>query len=90
MITKVYAIMDSKAGVFNVPFFFLHDGQAVRAFSDLCNDLNTTIGRHPGDFSLYCLGLLNDANGLFDQSMGVEHLINGAGLVARPGTGDAQ
>lgn len=63
MITKAFSIYDSKALHFGVPFFMSSVGGAVRAFSDLCNDPQTMISRHPGDYVLYELGSFDDAVG---------------------------
>lgn len=63
MITKAFALYDTKAGMFHVPFFFPHMGQAIRAAIDIGTDLNTIIGRHPSDFALYQIGLYDDSTG---------------------------
>lgn len=63
MITKAFALYDTKGGMFHVPFFFPHMGQAIRACIDIGSDPNTIIGRHPSDFALYCIGLYDDSNG---------------------------
>lgn len=63
MITKAFALYDTKGGMFHVPFFFPHMGQAIRACVDLAGDLNTIVGRHPSDFALYEIGLYDDATG---------------------------
>lgn len=64
-----FSLFDTKTGVYGTPFFMLHVGQAVRAVQDLGNDMNTTIGRHPADYSLVILGEFDDATGAFDNSL---------------------
>lgn len=68
MITKAFALYDTKAGLFHVPFFFPHMGQAIRACIDLAGDLSTIVGRHPSDFALYEIGLYDDATGTFSAT----------------------
>jgi len=63
MITKVFSVYDSKALIYGVPFFMPTVGGAVRAFSDVCNDPQSTINRHGGDFSLFQLGEFDDSKG---------------------------
>lgn len=62
MITKVFCIYDSKAKVFQLPFFMPTIGAAVRAFEDLVMDKSTMVNRHPDDFVLYEIGQYDDSN----------------------------
>lgn len=64
MITKVFALLDTKVGVFNTPFFMLYEGSAIRACVDLGGDLSTVVGRHPGDYMLCELGSFDDQTGV--------------------------
>lgn len=63
MTLKVFSIFDEKAKCYGQPFFMAHNGMALRAFSDLIQDKNTTPGKHPSDFKLYCLGTFEDNSG---------------------------
>lgn len=63
MITKAFSIYDSKALVFNPPFFALTVPAALRMFSDLANDKQSTVYKHPGDYVLYGIGEYDDSNG---------------------------
>lgn len=63
MILKAFSVYDSKALCYGVPFFMSSTGAAVRAFSDLVNDSQSTVYRHPGDFVLYQIGLFDDSVG---------------------------
>lgn len=65
MNVKAFSLYDQKTGIYGVPFFMAHVGQAVRAVIDLATDTNTTIGRHPADYSLVSLGEFDDATGIF-------------------------
>jgi len=60
---KMFAAEDRKLGVFLTPFFFLHTGQALRAWSEIVNDRTTVVGKHPADFSLSQIGEFDDADG---------------------------
>ena len=44
MIHKIYSIFDSKAEAYSLPFYYQHEGQAMRTFSDWVNDPNTPYG----------------------------------------------
>lgn len=62
---KMYAfsLLDTKAGAFGVPFFVAHEAIARRMVHDLTNDPNTSVFRHPGDFSLYQVGEFDPSSG---------------------------
>lgn len=60
----LFSLYDDKVGAYSTPFFFSHRGQAVRAATDLANDPSTIPGKHPEDFTLYCLGTFNDETGM--------------------------
>ncbi|QXP08637.1 MAG: nonstructural protein [Arizlama microvirus] len=62
---RMFSIYDIKAESFMTPFFFPANGQAVRAFSDLANDKNTLVGRHPSDYKLCYIGDFDDDSAEF-------------------------
>lgn len=62
---KVFAVYDEKACVYGTPFFMMTEAEATRAFKDLANDEKTTVGRHPSDFALFCLGTFDNEEGEF-------------------------
>lgn len=64
MILKAFSLLDTKTGMFNVPFFLAHEGQAIRSVIDLGQDMNTTVGRHPADFQLCYIGHFDDQTGI--------------------------
>lgn len=63
MKTCVYSVFDSKAAVYGVPFFMPKDAMAVRAFTDLANDPNSTVAKHPEDYTLFKIGEYDDQLG---------------------------
>ncbi len=67
MILKAFAVYDVKSCTFSPPFFVTEPGVAIRNFSDVCNDPNSMIFRHPEDFDLYMLGEFDDFKGEFDN-----------------------
>jgi len=82
MILNVYSIFDTKALVFNTPFFAHNNASAVRSVSDLAADLNTSVGRHPSDFVLYRIGQYNDEQGVLAPLDIREHVVDVISLVA--------
>lgn len=66
MVAKVFAIYDIRAEVYGNLFTFAHVGEAVRAFKDLANDVNTRIAKHPGDYKLAELGEFDDVTGVIE------------------------
>lgn len=63
MITKIYSIRDSKAEVFNSPFFQKSHGEAERNFNTLVNDDKSTVSNYPEDFDLFYIGDYDDNTG---------------------------
>lgn len=81
MITNAYAIFDNKALIYNVPWFQPTDGAATRVLADLANDLQTNIGRHPGDYILYRVGTYDDSKGIMTPIQPLEHVVDAIALV---------
>lgn len=65
MVLKAFAIYDSKAILFGLPFFMSSTGGAVRAFGDLAVDKQSSISKHPKDYILYEIGTYDDLKGEF-------------------------
>lgn len=83
---NAYCIYDNKALVYHPPFFSAQDGAAVRIFSDVVTDPNTSIGRHPLDYSLWFCGTYDDQLGLFIAQTPLRHISDAQALlpVAQP------
>lgn len=81
MILNAYAIYDRKALQYHAPFYASADGQAVRSFSDLVQDPNTMVGRHPGDFVLYRVGAYDDSCGSLLPASVLEHIVDATALL---------
>ena len=65
---KMFSVYDIKAEAFMVPWFMPAQGQAVRAFSDLVEDKDSMVGKHPGDYKLVYVGDFDDSTGEFMPS----------------------
>lgn len=76
-----FTIFDIKALQYHPPFFQHTDGAAVRMLRDLVEDPNTTIGRHPMDYVLYCAGSYDDSNGQMWPEQPLRHVIDAVALV---------
>lgn len=88
MIVNAYTIFDTKSLVYSNPFYAPTHGAAVRIVQDAANDLNTSLGRHPADFVVYCVARYNDASGMFEPVDPREHVIDVAALIHHKPVGD--
>lgn len=84
MLLNAYTLYDSKALTYSPPFYCTAHGAAVRMVMDLAADPNTSVGRHPADFTLYCVGMFNDAVGGLLPSDSREHISDVLPLVPKP------
>lgn len=83
MMLFAYSIYDRKALVYHPPFYYPTDGAAVRAFSDVTHDTSTQMGRHPGDFALYCVGTYNDTKGELAALSPLRHVVDAVALLQK-------
>lgn len=62
----IYAIVDTLAadlvGMRDSITLHRHDATAIRMFSDIANNPQTSINAHVEDYVLVCLGYINDDN----------------------------
>lgn len=65
MIKKIFTIYDEKSEAYLQPFFLDTIGQAKRACTDCCNDVNHQFCKHPADYSLFQLGEFDDSTAEF-------------------------
>lgn len=68
MKTNLYVIFDVKAKFYNKPFYLPNTATAIRTFTDLANDMNTDIGKHPEDFILFEIGTYDDATATIEST----------------------
>lgn len=81
---KAYSLFDNKALQYHPPFFQHTDGAAVRMVGDLVADPQTMVGRHPGDYVLYCIGHYDDTNGAMVPYSPLVHVVDAVALVKLP------
>jgi len=63
MRTFVYSVYDKKAGSYGQPFTSNHEAHALRSVQQAANDLQSSLGQYPSDFTLYKIGYFDDASG---------------------------
>jgi len=80
---KVFAVRDTCAGTFLVPWFFLNKASAVRALGDAVNrpDKDSNFHQHPEHFQLYELGDYDDEQGLIVPYVAPEFVVDCQSLV---------
>lgn len=64
---ELYVIYDSKSAVYGNPFAQLNDQVALRMAADLAQDMDTEVGRHPTDFTMFKIGSYEDTTGQVTQ-----------------------
>lgn len=75
MIKNIYVIYDTKAQVYNSPFFLLNDAVAQRNCESLMLEDND-VSRNPEDFSLFKIGTYDDETAAFDLESSPVHLLS--------------
>lgn len=83
MLLNAYTVYDNKTLTYSPPFFQAAHGAATRMFSDLVQDTNTTIGRHPSDYSLFCVAKFDDQTGFLQALDAREHIVDAASLLPK-------
>lgn len=61
---QVFSVYDSKAEFFAQPMFFRTTGEALRSWSQACNDEQQDLSKHPGDFSLFHIATYDTDTGV--------------------------
>lgn len=81
MILKAYCVFDVKALNYHQPFFALNDAVALRMIGDVVSDLNTSLGRHPRDYVVFCVGEFDDGRGQVTPYLPLVHVVDCVALV---------
>lgn len=84
MLTNAYTLYDNKSLTYSPPFFAVAHGAAARLVADLASDLQTSVGRHPADYVLFCIGVFDDASGRLLPNDVREHITDVTTLVPGP------
>lgn len=71
---KMFSIRDSKAEIYNRPFFTHTLGEAEREFTRISNDPQSQISQFPEDYDLYYVGTYDDNSGKFTTLPTPEHI----------------
>lgn len=77
---KVFSIRDSKAEIYNQPFFNKSHGEAERNFQMLIADEKSMVSKYPEDFDLYFIGTYDDESGKLDPLPTPQHVVKGIAL----------
>lgn len=77
MLVQIFSVYDIKSKSFGQPFYSLTRGTAIRSFTDLVNDPQTSINKYPDDFTLFEIGTFDDNSGeILPSSDGKQSVIN--------------
>lgn len=76
MLLNAYSVYDNKTLSYSPPFFQAAHGAAVRMLTDLAADTNTSVGRHPADFSLFFVAQFDDQTGFIKALDQREHIVD--------------
>ncbi len=60
---NIYSIFDTASGLYSRPFFTQADAEAMRSFSDIVQDAEHPVGKHPEDYAVYRIGIFDDTKG---------------------------
>lgn len=67
MLLNVYAIYDSKARIYQRPFYMLNHDMVRRACLDILAVPDHDITKHKADYAVFHLGTFDDSNARFDN-----------------------
>lgn len=65
----IFSVYDEKAQSYASPVFLAHKGLAIREFSDVCRDKNSSIYKHASDYKVYCLGEFDNVSGIIKSNV---------------------
>lgn len=68
---RMFTVYDTKAKAYLPPFFLHREEMATRSFKDCVNSATHQFGKHPEDYTLYCVGTFDDDKGSFDTTIPV-------------------
>lgn len=75
MKVKLFAVYDSKAESYMIPFPMQTTELAIRSFTEGCLDPNSNFNKYPLDFYLYELGVYDDEKGTVENLKTPKQLI---------------
>lgn len=74
------SVRDSKAGVFNQPFFSRTLGEAERNFAELVKDPKSFVAKYPDDYDLYQVAEYDDQTGQVIPLDTPKHIVKAVSL----------
>lgn len=80
MVLKMFSIRDTKAEIFNPPFYKNTHGEAERDFTSVVNDEKSMPFKYPEDYDLYYLGTYDDQTGKIESQPTPEHVLKAVQL----------
>ncbi len=84
---EIFSIFDSAARAYLPPFVLPEETMAIRVFSDCVNSGDHQFGAHPGDYTLFNLGVWDNSKGVIMPLLACKKVCNGLELVVVPGSG---
>lgn len=81
---KVFSIRDSKAEIFNLPWYKTTLAEALRDFSTVAKDPKTLPGQYPEDFDLWYMGDYDDQTGKITSLPTPQHMEKAVNLLKKP------
>jgi len=74
MILRVFSVYDSKSESYDMPFYTRMSGDGIRMFSDAVKSPKSRFNAHPGDYTLFEIGIFDDNKGLLvDNNVHINH-----------------
>lgn len=62
----VYSVFDKAVGAYLQPFYARSNGEALRSFTEACNNGDSVFSKHALDYTLVRLGEFDDNSGVFN------------------------
>lgn len=62
----IFSVYDKAVQAYLQPFYARSKGEALRQFTDACNDQGHQFAKHAADYTLVQFGEFDDASGMFD------------------------
>lgn len=64
---QVFVVKDLAVQAYGLPIFQATAAEAMRSFTDACNQPDSIIAKHPEDYELYYIGTYDEQTGIMTQ-----------------------
>lgn len=81
---EIYSVRDSKAEVYNQPFFNKTHGEAERNFAELTKDQKSMVAKYPDDYDLFHIGSYDDSTGVLSPLDTPRHIVKAVNIKVTP------